>query len=158
MDFIKQYLLSVVLSAIIVSIITSFSGKKYGSDGAVKLICSVYLLFVVAFPLTRFDHDLLEQYFNSFSVTDNQNTILGSELRKSAQEEIIKQKIASYILDKADQVGADLEVDVFLSDDTLLLPIGVQIRGVVSPGNKEKIQGIIAEDLGVARENQIWTQ
>jgi hypothetical protein len=60
-------------------------------------------------------------------------------------------------LDKAQALNTALEVEVTLSDDEIPIPVKVRLSGKVSPYAKGRLQQIISEELGIERENQIWT-
>jgi hypothetical protein len=51
---------------------------------------------------------------------------------------------------------ADIQVEVTVSTDALPIPVGVRIIGNVSPYVRTKLQQTLAEDLGIAKENQVW--
>ena len=74
-----------------------------------------------------------------------------SVLRKS-----ITDRVQAYILDKAVEMGANIQVQVILSDDAYPVPEQVCIQGDISPYARNQLKHIL-EELGVAEENQIWT-
>jgi hypothetical protein len=45
---------------------------------------------------------------------------------------------------------------VYLSEDTIPVPISVEIRGSVSPYGKQQLTKLLEEELGIAKENQLW--
>ena len=69
---------------------------------------------------------------------------------------IIIEQLQAYILDKAADLGAELEVEILMPDDGSGQPQGVVLRGAVSPYAKTRLQQIIAEDLDIAKEKQQW--
>ena len=69
---------------------------------------------------------------------------------------IIKGETEAYILDKAASLGVELEVDVLLEDMYPMAPKTVRLSGSVSPYVRNRLQNIIAEELGISKENQIW--
>ena len=62
----------------------------------------------------------------------------------------------SYILSKAESLGAKLEVTVELSDELYAKPVAVQLTGAVSPYAKQTLTQMIEEELGLNREAQRW--
>ena len=71
--------------------------------------------------------------------------------------QFIKERTQSYILDKAQSLNAVLDVEVTLSDDEIPVPVKVCITGKVSPYARGRLENLIIEDLGIEKENQIWT-
>lgn len=68
-------------------------------------------------------------------------------------EKIIIEQTQAYILDKADDFGAGLEVEVFVKD---LIPCSVSISGPISPLAKSQLSRYISENLGIPSEEQNW--
>ena len=60
-------------------------------------------------------------------------------------------------MDKAESLGAELTVEVTLSDDELMVPCAVKLSGAISPYAKKVLSDTIAKDLGIQVEEQIWT-
>ena len=53
-------------------------------------------------------------------------------------------------------MDAVLDVEVTLNDDDPPVPCGVKITGSISPYSKEMLSSFIANDLSIAKEDQIW--
>ena len=74
-----------------------------------------------------------------------------------AMTELIKEKSQAYILDKAAELDASITADVTISEEELPKPLSVVISGQVSPYNRKRLESILETDLGIAKENQVWT-
>lgn len=68
---------------------------------------------------------------------------------------IISEEAATYILDKADALGLQLEVQVEL--DGNLLPWGVSLQGAASPYARSRLSSQIETELGIPKERQVWS-
>ena len=68
--------------------------------------------------------------------------------------QIISEQTEAYILDKAADLHANLHVEVTVGEDNL--PTAVTLSGEASPYARRQIQAIIANDLGISKENQKW--
>ena len=79
---------------------------------------------------------------------------MGENLARDSMADIIKEETEAYILDKAADLHANLHVEVTVGEDNL--PVAVTISGEASPYARRQIQAIIANDLGIAKENQKW--
>jgi hypothetical protein len=71
--------------------------------------------------------------------------------------EIIKHRTAAYILQRAQELHVHLDIEVVLSADDIPVPEKVFLSGTVAPFAKKQLQQIIEQDLGIAKECQIWT-
>ena len=68
---------------------------------------------------------------------------------------VIEERTEAYILDKANEIGAEIEVAVYLTEDVYPIPYRVRISGNVSPLQKLTIRKCL-EELGIAEEDQEW--
>jgi hypothetical protein len=81
----------------------------------------------------------------------------GEETARAALAESISTRVEAYILENAADLGLQLTVDVELSRDPIPIPVRIYLQGNISPYAKQKLQTVIREDLGIDKENQIWT-
>ena len=79
---------------------------------------------------------------------------MGENLARDSMADIIKEETEAYILDKAADLHANLHVEVIVGEDNL--PTAVTLSGEASPYARRQIQAIIANDLGISKENQKW--
>ena len=77
---------------------------------------------------------------------------MGENLARDSMADIIKEETEAYILDKAADLHANLRVEVAVGEDNL--PAAVTISGEASPYARRQIQAMIANDLGISKENQ----
>ena len=69
---------------------------------------------------------------------------------------IIQEKTEAYILDKAGQLGLQLQAEVSVSETEEPVPWAVVLSGEVKPDQKRRLEAILEQELGIARENQQW--
>ena len=79
---------------------------------------------------------------------------MGENLARDSMADIIKEETEAYILDKAADLHAHLRVEVAVGEDNL--PAAVTISGEAAPYARRQIQAMIANDLGISKENQKW--
>lgn len=157
MEDIKTYLLGLVGAAVICGIVTRLVGEK-GTQGAmVKLIAGLFLTFTVIRPLSDIRLDSLTDFADIYADAGAQAAASGECMTKDALRASIKAQTEAYILDKAAGLALSLEVEVTLSDDAIPLPASVRLSGKTSPYAKLRLQTIIAQDLGIDKEHQVWT-
>ena len=155
MQSIREYLLGVIAAAIICAVVSQISGKGSFLAAAIKLITGAFMLVVLISPIKHIQIRPAN-LFSDISLQADEITAAAAETTQESMASIIKEQTRAYILDKADQYGAALTVDVTLSDADIPTPISVKISGKVSPYTKKMLSGIIANDLGIATEAQIW--
>ena len=156
MEDVKQYLISISAAAILSACVTSFF--KSGTNGKlIRMICSVFVSITVLQPFINLNLPSLERYFQSFSADASQCVADGIQQAADAEREGIKQRIEAYILNKATQYDCELEVFAILSEDSPYQPLGVQIKGEISPYAKAMLSAAIEQSLGILKEDQKWT-
>ena len=148
------YILSLISAAMITAIICSFFPEKSGTSGVIRLICGLFLSFVALNPLVDLDFSGLERYLDTFSFEADTIADAGKNLADDAEGDIIKSSVQAYILDKAETLGANITAEVMLDQDNI--PLSVELEGDLSPYAKARLTGIIADDLGITKEHQIW--
>ena len=152
---VKQYLISIAAAAILSAIVTSFF--KSGANGKlIKMTCSVLVSITVLQPFIKLRLPDLNHYFRSVSAEASQSVDDGIYQAAKAERAGIKQRVEAYILNKAAQYDCELEVIATLSEESPYQPVGVQIRGEVSPYAKAVLSETIAQSLGIAKEDQEW--
>ena len=151
----RQYLLSIVGAAIICSIAKNISNEKTLSGAMLRLVAGIIMTVTVLAPVVNLDLNDLPLMTTNFM--DEASTIAaeGEEMAASARNAIISDRAEAYILDKAAAFGAALEVEVTISDGTMM-PEGARIKGAISPYAKLQLQRIMEQDLQIAKENQQW--
>lgn len=156
MEALREYFLSVTAAAVICGILTSLLGTKGTAGSMVKLICGLFLAFTVIRPIADIQIEDFALFTAEISDDAQAAVSMGEDFNRDSLAEIIKDETEAYILDKARILGAELQVDVTLSRDSQPVPVEVLISGDISPYGKTQLQEIIAEDLGIAKENQLW--
>lgn len=151
----REYLLSVCAVALICSIANRFLGKN-GSGAAAKMVTSLVLVLAVVRPLVSME---LSWESIDFNFTQQAQTVIaeGKQQMQNSMAEIIKEQTRAYILEKAQQFNANIEVAVQLSDQTVPTPVGVTLYGTVAPYAKQQLSDVIEKDLGISKEKQQWT-
>lgn len=153
MEALRQYIISVVAAGLICGIVTGLFSGSTGSS-IMKLVCGVFLSYTVLAPVTRFDPGDLAVC--GWAVADGSEAVAaGESLAQDAREQFIKQDLETYILDKASQLGASLQVEVTLEEGGL--PGTVTLTGQIAPYQRQQLERILTLELGIAKENQQWT-
>lgn len=156
MDALREYILSVTAAAILCGILRTLIGEKGTAAGIVKLICGLYLAFTVIRPVAQVELSEFS-FFTAEIAEDAQEAVnAGEDFVRDSVSHIIKSETEAYILDKARTYGAEIQVEVILSDATQPIPEKIKIKGALSPYVKTQLQSMITEDLGIPKENLSW--
>lgn len=157
MDMIRQYLLSILSAALVSAVVMHLLEGRGTSATLAKLIAGLFLAFTVIYPVADIQIGDLSDLTASYSDAANKAVQSGSELAGEAIARSIKAKTEAYILDKATALNTLLEVEVTLTGDDIPCPKTVRLAGNISPYAKAQLQRIIEDDIGIAKEYQLWT-
>jgi stage III sporulation protein AF len=156
MEPIREYLLSVSVAAMFCAVARRLLERKGTPAAMGKLLTGLFMTFTVLSPLTDLSIGPLRDFTEDFRQQAQQAVQEGEAYANSSLRKGISERTKAYILDKAEAFGADLQVDVILSDDLYPVPEQVRLSGNVSPYAKMQLKKILVE-LGISEENQIWT-
>lgn len=157
MNGVGAYILSVICAASICAIVMHFFETKGAIHGAVKLAAGLFLAFTVINPVVCWTGGGLLDVEGVFSSDASSAVEEGISMTKQSLSQIIKDRCEAYILDKAADMDLSLLVEVGLTDEDIPAPNSVKISGNISPYKKMKLQSILVNDLGIDKEDQIWT-
>lgn len=155
MDGLRQYVLSVVATALICGVVPGLLHSGSARE-LVKLVCGLLLTITVIAPLRGYDIAELD-LGDVFSELGSTAVNTGTEMSRSAMADIIKAEAEAYVLDKAAEMDLDVSVEIRLSGGDTPIPEVAVIRGAASPYARERLQDILQTQLGIAKENQQWT-
>ena len=156
MDPVRQYLLSLMASAIICATVKSVTNEKTFSGGMIRLIAGIIMTLTVLSPVMLLDIDDLPSLTAELTADAEAAAAAGKEMADAEMKAIIIRQTQAYILDKAADYGAALDAEVIMPQDGSPQPVGVIISGSVSPYAKAQLQKIIADDIQISKENQQW--
>lgn len=153
MDSIGSYLLGVTAAALLCALVGKLG--LTGLTGAMlKLVCGLFMALAVVAPWRSFRFDYSLDWITD---VQSQGEVLASQGENTAREAMaagISGQVRTYILDKAELLGLELEVEVSLSEE--LVPESVTLRGQTSPYAKRVLEDYIRDSLGISKEAQIW--
>ena len=156
MENIRQYLITVTAAATIAAIINSILGKKGTCAAVVKVLTGLFVAISVISPLLNIKIEQTKSFAKDLEKEAQYAISAGESAALSSVEEIISNEVSAYILDKANTMGLDIEVEVFLNDGYPPQPYSVTIKGDVSPYAKEILGQYIKDNLGIRKEDQKW--
>ena len=154
MDTLREYILSVVAAAILCSFVTAIAGKSASAGKVLKLVCGLILTFTLIRPIAKIELADFSRFMESIEADAAMAVVAGEDYYEESLAAVIQARTQAYILDKAQTLGAELQVQVHLNGE--LVPEEVVLTGSVSPYARGKLQSILVSELGIAKERQIW--
>ena len=155
MEAIREYILSITAAGILCSTIKRMLGEKGTSASVGKFITALFMVITVISPIKHIlsidDFDFSLQFRQEAEdVVQDGEYFASASIRK-----VIEERTEAYILDRAKEIGAEIDVTVYLTEDIYPVPYRVRISGDVSPLQKLTIRKCL-EELGIAEEDQEW--
>lgn len=155
MESIRSYLLTVTAAALVCGIVTKLIHK--GTLGALmKLLTGLFMALTVVSPLLQLRLDGMKDVTLDIQYAASDAAAVGENLAYQELETIISGQTRAYILDKAEALGLTLEVQVKVAGEPYPVPVGVSLRGNVSPYARDVLTDYIAENLAIPVEAQKW--
>ena len=158
MTGLEQYTVSVCVAGIFFAVLLGLMPEKGTATTLARHICGVFMAFIVISPLKQIELSDLTGFYEGFLWDAQTASARGEEIGLAALADGIKERAEAYILDKAQAMGAVLTVEVILSEDPVPVPVSVRMDGTVTPYTKLRLQKLLTDELGIAKENQVWTR
>ena len=157
MSALARYLYSVAAAAIVCTIVKNILKNDSAQKTVLTTICGIFITFTIVSPLKDVRIMDMESFVLAFSEDGAYAASFGDEMRVQKLRSDIKERTEAYILDKANALQANLQVEVVLSDDyDMPVPVSVRLSGSISPYAKMQLQRALEDDLGIPKENQVW--
>lgn len=156
MEVITEYLLSITGAGILCAVVRTLIGSRCTSGKLIQAVCGVFMAITVFAPLVNFRFHDFDGYFKEIQYSAEGIVEDGTKMASEAMAEIIKQQSESYIMDKATTIGANIRVQVKMTDTNPPVPKEVILSGSISPYDKKMISQYIIMNLGISEENQQW--
>lgn len=155
-DAVREYLLRLTVAAFFSSILLSIAPKGLGKKAA-ALVCGLVMLLLALSPLVQVDEQKLSVAISRLELEQEQMRT-GVELRnRELMAQIISARVQTYILDKATQMGMQLEVQVEMDTEASTpYPCGVQLRGEATLSQRQKLAMYLENTFAIAPESQVW--
>lgn len=153
MSPIKQYVLSIIIASVVIAVIEHLSPKKK----LIRFITGVFLSISLLAPLAGVRLLDYTEYILDIDADAKEAVGIGETYMEEQLRKIIKEKIEAYILEKALQLDAQVQVNVTCSSINNFAPECIEITGNISPYARKRLQDILKNDFCIPEEKQIWT-
>lgn len=154
MTYLRAWLMSVVASAVLVSIAEQLTDGA-AMRRAVRFVGGLLLMLALLRPLLRLELALPELTPDDYRAAVETLERELSAQRSDALSSSIAGRTQAYIEDKADELGLAVRAVVALEEhDGVPLPESVTLYG----RKNEVLGAYIARELGIAEEKQVWIE
>lgn len=131
-------------------------------QNVLKLICGIYLVCLIIGSVAQ-GNFALSSYDISEYRAQAESLVNDSLNEKSRLERtVIEDELRAYILDKGIEMKADIsDVDLemkWCAEGEYWYPVSVKIIGEFSEYEKVRIESFIETEIGISRENQVWSE
>ena len=157
MDAIGEYILSVAAATILCSVARRMLEKKKTPNVVAKLLTSLFMTYTILSPLVGISVGSMGELSDAYERQASAAVAEGENYASENLQKSIKAQLEAYVLEKAEDLGADIQVSITLSDELYPVPRSIRITGQIGPYAKTRLKQIIEEDLGVLEAQQIWT-
>ena len=154
MQPLSQYIMSLTAAAMICGTLLSLF-QSSSMHTVIRMICGVFMTITVLGPLCDFSFPDLFDIIPDFQEDAAQAAAWGEDFSAQLQKEHILQSLQAYIQDKASEL--DVTITAQFNLDRQGIPNSVRIHGNITGQKKEALSQLIANELGIAKENQQWT-
>ena len=155
MEMLREWIVGItcvsVLLAAAQSLMPEGNIRKIGN-----LAGGLLLILTMAAPLTKIDMNAISLPLTEYRMANSNHAELLELENSRLLKELIEEQTEAYILDKAQELGANCTVEVYYeySDEGTAYPVAVTVRGNLNEEQKRKLSQRIESDLAVTEENQ----
>ena len=159
MDTVRSWLIGIVAVALICCVVTSVAPEGAGKR-ALKVVCGFAAWASLLSIAVDFSYENYSE-FMAYYRQEAEETV--SEALENGQDQtraIIEKECETYILDKAVDVGADVEdveVSARWSTSGVWYPVRVELNGDGGTPEAEELSQIIESQLGIPEGEQYWS-
>ena len=156
MDWVKEYILSIVAVGMITAICITLVQKNTSAGMIIKMLGGIFLVITLISPLVKIRFDDLGVLWEQISAEGDLLAQEGNDSTQEALSSVIKEDLEAYILDKADELGLTLKITVQMDQHNAVMPQTVKLQGAASPYQKRLLSAFMEEELGITEAQQEW--
>ena len=153
MQALGRYVAGLTAAALISGILLSMFPKGR-MRSLIQLVCGIFLTVTALSPGMEVSLPDLTQYTSEYLSTGEALSQLGENNAREETHQRIKDMLEAYILDKAAAAQAQITADVKLTSEGF--PESVTLTGKLPETTQQQLEAMIANDLGIPKENQQW--
>ena len=158
MTAIRTYLLTIVAGTILIAFTLGLV-QEGPQKKLLSFVGGLMLVLIVLSPVLQIKERHLASVLSQIRL-DAEELRAGVEIQnRDIQAMIISEQCASYISDKARELGAELTVRIQMSDyGTVPYPTGVVLTGSYTQTNQARLIEMIEKEFAIPEDCQIWSK
>ena len=149
----KEYIISFVAVSICCGVILQLVSQT-GMKVLVQIVCGVILSVTLLTPVLKIRSEEFPVFTQQVPETVEAYLSQGKDMAERLKRQYIMDSCEAYILDKAQQLGAEISASISLGET--FVPCFAEIQGNMDPLIQKKLENILTEDMGITKENQLW--
>lgn len=155
MDWIREWLIGVTCASMVLALAEALTPAG-GGKRVCRLAGGLLLLIAAAGPLVRMDQGEVERMMAEWQVAAAVDQTEWEEAHELLYETIIADQAAAYIVDKAEELGADCQAEVTVrrDGDDAPVPWSTVLWGSWSQEQRIELERVLEEDLGIPTARQ----
>ncbi len=159
MTFLRSWALRLVSVSVLTAVAKQLCVKSPAKK-VIGFICGTVMLTVLLSPLLSADTDAFSDALNSYRQAVSELTETAELQEKQLMRSYIEQKCAAYILDEAEELGAQLEEVKVRTKwrEESWTPWEVWLKGVYDSRQRKRLSECLESELGIAAERQYWDE
>ena len=157
MELIRQWMMGMACAAMAAALAQSLAPEG-GPKQMCRLAGALVLLLATVSPLLRLDEKALSRLTRDYQAASWETAGALEEENDILYETIIEERTAAYILDKAGELGisCQAEVEYRYGQEGVPYPDQVRIWGSWTQEQRQALERVLEEDLGIPPERQIF--
>lgn len=154
MEELKGYLLSLITLALLCGILRELVISETARE-LIRLVCGLCMVLTLLRPFSGLSWEIPQWNPEIHREQAKEYVSDGRLASESAFKELIKAETEAYILDRAGQLEAQITVSIRVNAENI--PDQAVLHGDLSQEQKEKLTHLLETDLGLTKEQQIWS-
>ena len=118
------------------------------------MACGLFLTVLLLTAISGVKLPEFEEFGGEFYEQAQAAAAAGEDYTRQQYRELIKQRLEAYILDIAHRKDCVLTVHVEVDGDGR--PVSAVLQGNIPEEKRRELEEVIAEELGIAKEDQQW--
>jgi stage III sporulation protein AF len=156
-EWVREWIIGITTVSVLLS-----AAKALIPKGSIKQVgefaCGLLLFLAISAAVLKLDAGEMSLALTELRLAESGSTQLMEIENINLVKEIIAEKTAAYISDKATELGMDCTVEVTYqySDDGMAYPESVRIKGAWDHTQQQALSDFIESNLAVSKDNQTY--
>lgn len=157
-EFVHNYIQTLVYSAVFCFLAMALTPESSGKK-AVGIACAAAMMIAVISPVVSIDLSDYSKTLTEYKLKAEEYANSGKIESENLNRLYIQDKCQAYILDKAKEMGADIEdvtVTAEWSTDGFWYPASCEIRYGCTDVQRAELESFIVAKFGISKDEQKW--